>query len=124
MNVSQEKLADDLEITFQQIQKYEAAANRIPSARLYRIASILEVPIEYFFRGYKLKNDERPLPTQLTRHQFEWQKLGDALHPEQRDDLIPLIEALIRAHSRDVDGSLAICDRICLAAEEAWDEDS
>jgi transcriptional regulator with XRE-family HTH domain len=47
-----QELASQLHVTFQQIQKYEAAANRIPASRLYEIAECLGVPINYFFEDY------------------------------------------------------------------------
>jgi transcriptional regulator with XRE-family HTH domain len=47
--LSQEKLADQLGVTFQQVQKYEKGTNRIAAGRLQRIAEILEVPIMEFF---------------------------------------------------------------------------
>ena len=52
LGFSQEKLADQLGITFQQVQKYENGSNRIGSSRLYAIARILKVPISYMFDGY------------------------------------------------------------------------
>jgi transcriptional regulator with XRE-family HTH domain len=49
--MSQVSLADELGITFQQIQKYESGANRIGSGRLYQIAAVLGVPLMTFFDG-------------------------------------------------------------------------
>jgi transcriptional regulator with XRE-family HTH domain len=51
LNMSQEKLGDALDLTFQQIQKYEKGTNRIGSSRLQQISNILQVPISYFFAG-------------------------------------------------------------------------
>jgi transcriptional regulator with XRE-family HTH domain len=49
LGMSQEKLGDSLGITFQQIQKYEKGTNRVGASRLQAIASILGVPVAYFF---------------------------------------------------------------------------
>lgn len=49
LSMSQEKLGEQLGITFQQVQKYEKGANRIGAGRLLRISQVLEVPISYFF---------------------------------------------------------------------------
>ncbi|MDD2868876.1 helix-turn-helix transcriptional regulator [Neomegalonema sp.] len=49
VGMSQEKLGEKLNLTFQQVQKYEKGANRIGSSRLYTIASILNVPVQFFF---------------------------------------------------------------------------
>lgn len=49
--VSQEKLADALGLTFQQVQKYERGANRVSASKLYEIATALHSPVAYFFDG-------------------------------------------------------------------------
>jgi transcriptional regulator with XRE-family HTH domain len=49
LRMSQEKLATALGLTFQQVQKYERAANRISASRLYQLCRVLKVPISFFF---------------------------------------------------------------------------
>lgn len=44
-------LADQLGISFQQLQKYETAANRVSASKLHAIANALDVPVSYFFEG-------------------------------------------------------------------------
>jgi transcriptional regulator with XRE-family HTH domain len=51
VGMTQEKLGDALNITFQQIQKYEKGANRIGASRLQQLARILQVPPAFFFEG-------------------------------------------------------------------------
>lgn len=51
LGLSQERLADALGLTFQQVQKYERGANRISASKLWDTASFLGVPIDWFFRG-------------------------------------------------------------------------
>ena len=51
LGMSQEKLADALGRTFQQVQKYEKGVNRIGASRLLHMAAILDVNIEFFFEG-------------------------------------------------------------------------
>jgi transcriptional regulator with XRE-family HTH domain len=51
ISLSQEKLADALGLTFQQVQKYERGANRVSASMLFRTAAKLEVPVSYFFEG-------------------------------------------------------------------------
>ena len=51
LGMSQEKLGDALDLTFQQVQKYEKGANRIGASRLQQIAHILQVPVAFFFEG-------------------------------------------------------------------------
>jgi len=49
LGMSQEKLGEQLGITFQQIQKYEKGTNRIGASRLQHIARVLTVPVAFFF---------------------------------------------------------------------------
>lgn len=51
LGLSQERLADALGLTFQQVQKYERGSNRISASKLWETASFLDVPIDWFFRG-------------------------------------------------------------------------
>ena len=53
LGVSQERLADALGLTFQQVQKYERGANRISASKLWDTAGFLSVPIAFFFEGLK-----------------------------------------------------------------------
>ncbi len=68
LGLSQTALGNALGLTFQQIQKYENGANRISASRLYQAASILEVPITFFFEdmpseinGGKTRASEAPV---------------------------------------------------------------
>lgn len=49
LGLSQEKLAEAIGLTFQQVQKYERGMNRISAGKLYEFARILSVPVSYFF---------------------------------------------------------------------------
>ena len=51
LGVSQERLAEALGLTFQQVQKYERGANRVSASKLYEIARFLGAPVAYFFEG-------------------------------------------------------------------------
>lgn len=61
LGLSQEKLAEGLGITFQQVQKYERGSNRISASRLYNTAKLLAVPVAYFFEGAETDDSVRPL---------------------------------------------------------------
>ncbi|MCQ8183850.1 helix-turn-helix domain-containing protein [Parvularcula maris] len=50
--ISQDKLGEELGLTFQQVQKYEKGVNRIGASRLYEIARILSVPVQFFYDDY------------------------------------------------------------------------
>ncbi|MBL8543769.1 MAG: helix-turn-helix transcriptional regulator [Hyphomonadaceae bacterium] len=49
--MSQERLAELLGVTFQQVQKYEKGVNRIAASRLFDIAGALDLPAARFFEG-------------------------------------------------------------------------
>jgi transcriptional regulator with XRE-family HTH domain len=49
LGLSQEKLGERLNLTFQQVQKYERGANRVGASRLQELSEILGVPIVFFF---------------------------------------------------------------------------
>ncbi len=52
MSMTQQQLAEQVGIKFQQIQKYETGVNRVSASRLWEISQALSVPIDYFFKGY------------------------------------------------------------------------
>src|SRR5690606_10979713 len=57
LGLSQEKLAEELGITFQQVQKYEKGINRVSASRLYEVGKVLTVPVSFFFDEFG--NDNR-----------------------------------------------------------------
>jgi transcriptional regulator with XRE-family HTH domain len=58
LGMSQEKLGEALGITFQQIQKYEKGTNRVGASRLQHIATVLKVPVSFFFEDAPGTPDE------------------------------------------------------------------
>ena len=58
LGLTQQQLASEVNIRFQQIQKYESGANRISASRLWAIANALEVPVAYFFDGLNGEHDD------------------------------------------------------------------
>jgi transcriptional regulator with XRE-family HTH domain len=52
LGMSQEGLAETIDLTFQQVQKYERGSNRISASKLYEISRALKAPVAYFFEGY------------------------------------------------------------------------
>lgn len=69
LGVSQERLAEDLGLTFQQVQKYERGANRVSASKLYEIARSLQSPVAYFFEGLANPTDDAA-PDQTGSEQF------------------------------------------------------
>jgi transcriptional regulator with XRE-family HTH domain len=51
LGISQRELADALGLSYQQLQKYECADDRISASRLFHISKILGVTLPFFFKG-------------------------------------------------------------------------
>jgi transcriptional regulator with XRE-family HTH domain len=51
LGISQERLAEAIGLTFQQVQKYERAANRVSASKLWEMARALSTSIGYFYEG-------------------------------------------------------------------------
>ena len=57
LGLTQTKVAEAINVTFQQIQKYEKGTNGVSSNRLMQLSNYLKVPITYFFEDFKNFND-------------------------------------------------------------------
>ena len=51
LGLTQQQLAEMIGVTYQQAHKYERGINRISAGRLFEIAQVLSVPVNYFFDG-------------------------------------------------------------------------
>jgi transcriptional regulator with XRE-family HTH domain len=100
MGMSQERLGDELGITFQQVQKYEKGANRISASRLADISRVLDVSPGYFFEEFSgdKQSSQSDLPAnsdQLNRR--ETLELVRAYYRIEDPELRHQIGALIRS---------------------------
>jgi transcriptional regulator with XRE-family HTH domain len=57
LGLTQQSLAEQVGIRFQQIQKYECGANRVSAARLFELSEALAVPVQYFYEGLSERDD-------------------------------------------------------------------
>ncbi|HYD99084.1 MAG TPA: helix-turn-helix transcriptional regulator [Alphaproteobacteria bacterium] len=89
---SQTELGRAVDLTFQQIQKYERGANRVSASVLFKMGEAMNVPVSFFFDGLG------PLPeTAVPPPQPMAENAGLASLPsEVRDGLRHLVEALAR----------------------------
>lgn len=97
--LSQTNLANELGLTFQQIQKYEKGTNRVGSGRLYQIASILGVDLMSLFEGsegakHKSKSSVFDLlaEPQSLRLVQAFSEIDD---PEVRRSVVALVETIV-----------------------------
>lgn len=115
--MSQEKLGELAGLTFQQIQKYEMAKNRIPSSRLYEFAQILQRPVADFFARIKADRmyynydfvPERTLQKTSNKFQQELKQLVSAFNRIDDDmvrrHLILITEDLAKMRDRKIKNS-------------------
>jgi len=89
--LSQDAFAEKLGVTFQQVQKYEKGTNRISASRLYRMATILNVPIDYFFEDL----GETTLPSGMRREGLELVRAFNKVDRlNTRKQIVALLNAL------------------------------
>jgi transcriptional regulator with XRE-family HTH domain len=103
-SMSQEALADELGLTFQQVQKYEKGTNRVGSGRLLRISRILEVPVTALFEGSEVDGNSAENATldliaepQSMRLVQAFSEIGDA---DVRTSLVQLVERIAEGRRR------------------------
>ena len=106
LGMSQEKLGDALDLTFQQVQKYEKGTNRIGASRLQQISQILQVPVSFFFEGAptsgeRAESDGPPAPTYVSEFLASSEGLALTKAFMQIEDLrvrrriVDLVEAIV-----------------------------
>ena len=79
LGLTQHQLADACGVRFQQIQKYECAANRMSAARVWQLAQVLEVPISYFYEGLGAKPESRPREGEAQREVYTRKETRDLI---------------------------------------------
>lgn len=98
LGMTQAALGAALKVHFQQIQKYECAANRISAARLLGIAKALQTPVQYFYDGLfdtpVAANDTRECDALGSRESDDLLTAYYALTPGARQRLLSFIKAL------------------------------
>jgi transcriptional regulator with XRE-family HTH domain len=110
LDLTQTTLAGALDLTFQQVQKYETGANRVSASRLSEIATFLRVPVSFFFVGLGRKEaraDEREAQDRVEQAEtIELVRLYYAIpDPDVRQKFLAMVKAAARA------GRLAVCGR-------------
>ena len=104
LGLSQEKLAEMLGLTFQQVQKYERGMNRVGASRLWDIGKVLSVPVNFFYedmdeevakqspRMFSLP-DSTPLTLAEETENFD-------VDPMHRQETIELVKAYYKIPNR------------------------
>lgn len=110
LGMTQEHLAAALNISYQQVQKYETGLNRVSAGRLFEISRRLDVPVSFFFEGIegnvhgedagdtREHGGKNRSTIELVRH------FGEITDPSLRTAIIRLIKALAEgAQGKQVD---------------------
>ena len=86
LGLTQTKVAKAINVTFQQIQKYEKGTNGVSSIRLLQLSNYLKVPINYFFEDFSeyAINSEKIKEAHMTVNYNFLVKLYNELTPDQK----------------------------------------
>jgi transcriptional regulator with XRE-family HTH domain len=99
LGLTQEQLAQALNVSYQQVQKYETGANRISAGRIYEIARKLGVDIRYFFEGLGLDEPGEQAPLEhggRQRSAIELvRKFAQIQDPNVRSAIAGLVKAIV-----------------------------
>jgi transcriptional regulator with XRE-family HTH domain len=110
LGLSQERLAEQIGVTFQQVQKYEKGMNRIGASRLQRIAEVLSTSPSYFFE----QDPSEPLSLAGLDMTIATDPVAEFLHSKEglalnrafmkitdaqlREKIVALVKAMAQSH--------------------------
>jgi transcriptional regulator with XRE-family HTH domain len=94
MGLTQQQLADMIDVTYQQAHKYEKGFNRVSAGRLFEIGQVLGVPVSFFYEGLDNKggatvNERQRMCLELARN------FSQISNPKHQDALTQLARALV-----------------------------
>ena len=96
LGLTQTKVAQAINVTFQQIQKYEKGTNGISSLRIMQLANFLKVPVVYFFEDFPLYESSNNSSSELMKTEdlnYSFlAKLFSNLSEDQRDKIFQVIK--------------------------------
>jgi transcriptional regulator with XRE-family HTH domain len=108
LRLTQERLGEALDLTFQQVQKYERGTNRVSASRLYRLSRVLDVPIWFFFDN---TDPVRAPPVPADPDDDMPSFPNDPLSQEETNELLDAFEAigdsLVRRRLAELLGALS-----------------
>ena len=112
IKMSQQKLAEAVGVTFQQVQKYERGTNRISISRMYEMASALGVPASFFLEDLPTQSLEIGQAGFAEEAQATFE--SDPLHRKETRDLIRayyrIVDPCVRKRILDLAKTLASAD--------------
>tara|TARA_B100001027_G_scaffold210595_1_gene177904 strand:+ start:2522 stop:2887 length:366 start_codon:yes stop_codon:yes gene_type:complete len=92
LGLTQTQVAQAINVTFQQIQKYEKGTNGVSSARLLQLSSFLKVPIKYFFEDYQDFSTSEDINNSSKDINYSFiLRIFNDLEPQQKEKLIEVL---------------------------------
>ena len=93
LGLTQTKVAQAINVTFQQIQKYEKGTNGISSLRIMQLSNFLKVPVVYFFEDYpgNINNEKPPIESEDINYAF-LTKLFTSLSERQKEKILSVLK--------------------------------
>ena len=92
LGLTQTKVAQAINVTFQQIQKYEKGTNGISSLRIMQLANFLKVPVVYFYEGYSSYEGESYAKETIENFNYSFlAKLFSNLSVEQKEKIYQIL---------------------------------
>jgi len=93
LGLTQTKVAQAINVTFQQIQKYEKGTNGISSLRIMQLSKFLKVPVIYFFEGFpEYENTEKNDNSNLDLNYSFLAKLFSGLSEDQKNKILTVLK--------------------------------
>ena len=96
LGLTQTKVAQAINVTFQQIQKYEKGTNGISSLRLMQLGNVLKVPVMYFFEDYPLYSEySEAVKNNTGEEDLNYSflaKLFSALSDKQKEKILQILK--------------------------------
>lgn len=106
LGITQDRLAQALDLTFQQVQKYERGVNRMSASKLFEAAQVLDVPVNWFFEGEPLSEGQNAESSgKRNSGQLSVRETRDLLNaylklePKLRRQMLDLIKGMAQAKS-------------------------
>ena len=95
LGLTQTKVAQAINVTFQQIQKYEKGTNGISSRRIMQLANFLKVPVVYFFEDFAdYKDPNKEINENMSDEDFNYSflaKLFSGLSEKQKEKIFQVL---------------------------------
>ncbi len=93
LGLTQTKVASAINVTFQQIQKYEKGTNGVSSSRLMQLSNFLKVPITYFYEDYTVSQAtvDSPDSTEDLNYSFLIKTFG-RLSESQKSKIVQILK--------------------------------